>query len=88
MGGSSMGAHMKVTVDIADPLFRQAKSQARQRGTTMRALIEEGLRRVISEPGPTGYRLPDCSVTGDGPTALWTDGTWEDKLAVIYEGRA
>jgi hypothetical protein len=82
-----MGTHMKVTVEIADPLFRQAKSQARRRGTTMRALIEEGLRRVIAEPGAAGFRLPDCTVTGDGPTELWTDGAWDDKLAVIYEGR-
>ena len=88
MAGSNMGTHMKVTVEIADPLFRQAKSQARQRGTTMRALIEEGLRRVIAEPDSSGFRLPDCSVTGDGPTERWTETTWDEKLAMMYEGRA
>lgn len=83
-----MGTHMKVTVEIADPLFQQAKAQAHQRGTTMRALIEEGLRRVIAQPEPVGFRLSDCTVTGGGPTELWAQATWDDKLGLLYEGRA
>jgi hypothetical protein len=88
MGLGSMGTHMKTTVEIADPLLEQAKVEARRRGTTVRSLIEEGLRRVIAEPNVDGYVLPDCSVSGDGPTELWLTSTWDEKLAAIYEGRA
>ncbi len=82
-----MGTHMKTTVEIADPLLEQAKAEARRRGTTLRLLIEEGLRRVIAEPASTAYVLPDCSVDGGGPTDLWLSSTWGDKLEIIYEGR-
>lgn len=87
MGLGSMGTHMKTTVEIADPLLEQAKAEARRRGTSLRALIEEGLRRVIAEPTAAAYVLPDCSVSGSGPTDLWLNSTWDDKLEMIYEGR-
>ena len=82
-----MGTHMKTTVEIADPLLQQAKAEAHRRGTTLRSLIEEGLRRGIAEPAATAYVLPDCSVDGDGPTDLWLSSAWDDKLEIIYEGR-
>ena len=82
-----MGAHMKTTVEIADPLLEQAKAEAHRRGTTLRALIEEGLRRVIAEPAAVTYVLPDRSVAGGGPTDLWLSSTWDDKLEIISEGR-
>jgi len=84
---SSMGTHMKTTVEIADPLFAEAKAEARRRGTTVRALIEDGLRRVIADPSPSRYVLPDCSYGTGGPTDAWVGATWEQKLDVIYEGR-
>lgn len=84
---SSMVTHMKTTVEIADPLFAEAKAEARRRGTTVRALIEEGLRRVIVEPQATGYVMPDCSYGSGGPTELWLNSSWEQKLEIIYEGR-
>ena len=78
---------MKTTVEIADQLPEQAQAEARRRGTTLRSLIEEGLRRVIAEPTVTAYVLPNCSVSGDGPTDLWVSSTWGDKLEMIYQGR-
>ena len=83
-----MGTHMKTTVEIADPLFAEAKAEARRRGVTVRALIEDGLRRVIAEPSPNRYVLPDCSYGTGGPTDAWLGATWEEKLEVIYEGRS
>ena len=44
-----MGAHMKTTVEISDPLLREAKRTAQEGGTTLRELIEIGLRRVLEE---------------------------------------
>lgn len=40
---------MKTTVEIADPLLREAKREAQHAGITLRELIETGLRRVLDE---------------------------------------
>ena len=45
----SMGTHMKTTIEISDALFASAKRFAQQRQTTMRALVEDGLRRVLND---------------------------------------
>jgi hypothetical protein len=62
-----MGAHMKTTIEISDALFATAKVVAHSRQTTLRALIEEGLRRILSEaseqPKPV-FKLKDASVHG------------------------
>ena len=50
---SNMGPHMKTTIEINDELFRSARQRAADTGTTLRALVEEGLRSVlarVSEP--------------------------------------
>jgi Bacterial antitoxin of type II TA system, VapB len=39
---------MKTTIDIADPLFDEARRVAEREHTTLRALIEEGLRAVLA----------------------------------------
>ncbi|MDH3525094.1 MAG: hypothetical protein OES32_16075 [Acidobacteriota bacterium] len=40
---------MRTTVEIADSLFERAKTTMVRRGTTFRALVEEGLARVVEE---------------------------------------
>jgi hypothetical protein len=40
---------VKTTVDIADGLLAQAKERARDERTTLRQLIERGLRSVLAE---------------------------------------
>ena len=44
-----MGTHMKTTIEISDALLEAAKQQAGDRATTLRALVEEGLRTVLEE---------------------------------------
>ncbi len=39
---------MKTTIELPDPLFRQAKVLAARRGTTLRALVVEGLQHVTA----------------------------------------
>ena len=46
---ADMGAHMKTTIDIADALLLEAKQITARNGTTVKALVEAGLRQVIAE---------------------------------------
>ncbi len=56
------------TVRLPDSLIALAKKKARERGTTLTALLEEGLREVVSErPGsakPRRVKLPISSAKG------------------------
>jgi hypothetical protein len=47
---------MKITVEISDDLYRQAKSEAALRGRKLKDLVEEGLRLVLETPRPTSKR--------------------------------
>ena len=44
----------RTTVRLPDDLIRRVKAKAASEGRTLTALIEEGLRRVISESPPCG----------------------------------
>ncbi len=58
---------MKTTIEMSDPLFKSAKELAQRSQTTLRALIEEGLRRVISESqikSRPAFKLKKASVRG------------------------
>ena len=76
---------MKTTIDIQDALLTRAKRHARRNGRPLRAVVEEGLRLVLSTSATRSrYRLPDMSV-GDpaGPDPLETY-TWQDLREMIY----
>lgn len=63
----SMDARMKTTIEISDGLFNAAKALAKERHTTLRALVEEGLRRVLNDPQLTpqpSFQLKDARVHG------------------------
>lgn len=77
---------MKTTVEISDSLLAEARSLAGHRGTTLRQLIEDGLReslRKISKR-PVRFRLQDGSVGGKG---LQEPLSWPKIRQRIYEGR-
>lgn len=62
-----MGGNMKTTIDVSDALFNSVKELARQRRTTLRALIEEGLRRVLNDAqakAKPAFKLKDARVHG------------------------
>jgi len=85
---TSTGAHItKTTIDISDALFEAAKSLAVRRGTTLRALVEDGLRTVIdAAPGPGVFHLRDESVSGQGVHSGLRDGQWAAVADRIHEG--
>ncbi|OFZ99646.1 MAG: hypothetical protein A2Z64_08375 [Betaproteobacteria bacterium RIFCSPLOWO2_02_67_12] len=82
-----MGAHMKTTIEISDPLLRQAKRVAAKERTTVRALVEQGLRRELgARQRGARFRLRPVTVGGKGLQPGVTHA-WERLAALIYEGR-
>lgn len=49
---------MKTTVEIPDPLFRQAKSRAAERGQTLKEFFEEALRDKLRKRKAAGSSEP------------------------------
>jgi Arc/MetJ family transcription regulator len=83
-----MGTLMKTTIEISDALFDDAKRHATERGTTLRALVEEGLRTVLdSGPEADAFTLRDASVEGKGPRPDIREGDWDRIAEAVYEGR-
>jgi hypothetical protein len=81
-----MGVWVKTTIDIADGLLREAKDLARRQRTTLRALLEEGLRHVLERrrrPPREGIRLVTFRGRGLRPDV----GSFADMLERAYDGR-
>lgn len=81
-----MGTHMKTTIDIADALLEEAKEVARAEGTTLRALVEEGLRIALKERCQPGGR-PALGRSSYGTGWLrpaFRDGGWDAIRDEIY----
>lgn len=79
---------MKTTVEISDQLLREARQQAAQEKVTLRALVERGLRHVLSQkPAKTPFRLRDASFSGKGLHPDLGEATWERIRALAYEDR-
>lgn len=79
---------MKTTVEIADPLLDAARVTAAKEGTTVRALIEEALRRLLQDrKARRGFRLRKASFRGQGLQPGMREGDWEQLRELIYEGR-
>jgi len=82
-----MYCRMKTTIDIADDLFERAQRLARKEGTTLRALTEEGLRRVLAEKRGKPKALPPLVTFGGGGLAdEFKDGNWDKVRDEIYRG--
>lgn len=79
---------MKTTVDISDALLARAKRYAKKTHRPVRALIEEGLRRVLDESAAgTAYDLPDRSVGRPGTHNPLEGLAWSELRNEIYGGR-
>lgn len=74
-----MGTLVKTTIELSDALFHSAKAHAQQSQTTLRALVEEGLRRVLSDAHATAkpaFKLQDASVHGQA-ILVSEPGLWQ-----------
>ncbi|HTL36118.1 MAG TPA: hypothetical protein VL326_23465 [Kofleriaceae bacterium] len=77
---------MKTTVEISDPLFREAKEEAQRTGTTLRDLIEIGLRRVLEERKATKrpFKFRDASNPDAKPLPGIDPSDWPRIRDIIY----
>ncbi len=79
---------MKTTIEISDSLLEEAKRLAAKEGTTVRAYVEQGLRRIVAERKTRGqFRLRKASFKGKGLQAGGQDATSERIRETIYQGR-
>jgi len=79
---------MKTTIDITDGLLAEAKRTAASEHTTIRALVEEGLQRVLTERRERApFKLRDASYRGEEGIRPEFEGNWEAIRDAIYEGR-
>jgi hypothetical protein len=79
---------MKTTVEISDPLLREARKLAAREGVTLRTVIERGLHRVITETKQgTPFKLRRASFKGKGLQPDLRHASWEHIRDLAYEGR-
>jgi hypothetical protein len=79
---------MKTTIEISDPLLEAARQVAVQEKTTVRALVEEGLRKVIEERRQgSAFKLRKVTFKGQGLQPGLAGASWEQIRELIYEGR-
>jgi hypothetical protein len=87
-----MGVHIgaKITLDIAYPLFEEARALAARERTTLRALVEEGLRQVVARArSRESFRLRDARFKGAGRGLRpeYATGGWARIRRAACEGR-
>jgi hypothetical protein len=79
---------MKTTVEISDPLLRQARELAAREGVTLRTLVERGLYRVIAETKHgASFKLRRASFKGKGRQPELSEASWDRIRALVYKDR-
>jgi hypothetical protein len=79
---------MKTTIEISDPLLREARKLAQREGVTLRALVERGLHRVVTgAKSGTPFKLRRAAFKGKGLQADVHGDSWDKLRDLTYEGR-
>ena len=77
---------METTIEIPDSLLEEARKLASQEGTTVQALVETGLRQVLSERKKRGrFKLRKASFKGAGLQPGVADASGERIREMSYE---
>ncbi len=71
---------MKVSVEISNPLFEEARRVAAERGVSMQSLVELGLRQILAqeESKRESFQLRDARVQGHGLQPDFSSASWSD----------
>lgn len=77
---------MKVSVEISNPLFEEARRVATERGVSMQSLIEMGLRQILAqeESKRESFQLRDARVPGHGLQPDFSSASWSEIRNAIY----
>jgi hypothetical protein len=79
---------MKTTIEISDPLLREARELAARQGVTLRTLVERGLHRVIAETKHgVPFRLRRASFKGKGRQPELGEASWGRIRDLVYKDR-
>jgi hypothetical protein len=79
---------MKITIDIPETLLRSARKIAVREGTTVRALVEQGLRRMIEHSNRRRtFHLRKVSFRGRGLRPELRNVSWKQLRALAYGSR-
>lgn len=79
---------MKTTLDIPDPLLREARKMALRERTTLRALVERGLWQVVVKSKRRRvFKLRKASFKGRGLRPDLRDADWDRVRDMAYNGR-
>lgn len=79
---------MKTTVDLPETLLKRARAVAMREHTTIRALIEECLRRILKErEAAPAFKLESVTFGGQGLSAEARGLTWSEILEMSYGAR-
>lgn len=83
-----MVSHMKTTIQIPDSLFQEVRKLAHRDRTTLKALVEQGLRRILSErKRRDGFVLRRATFKGQGLQPVLAGSSWDHIRELSYEGR-
>jgi predicted transcriptional regulator len=81
---------MKTTIELPDDLLERSKAVARRENSTLKALIEEGLRLALRERARSRKRAAVFSLQafkGDGLTPEFGGASWDKVRDEIYRDR-
>jgi predicted transcriptional regulator len=79
---------MKTTIQIPDSLLKELRKLANEENTTLKSLMEEGLRRIISERKRRGkFKLSKATFRGSGLQPGLEGASWDRIRDISYEGR-
>ena len=81
-----MVSHMKTTLNIDDTVMQRLREEAPRRGTTMSALVEAGIRRILDEgvdADPTPRSIPPLPTWQGGE--MLVDVSNRDELYRVME---
>ena len=83
-----MATHMKTTVEISNSLLEETRRLAAREKKTVKALIDEGLRRIIADrkqKKKSAFKLRKASFKGSGLQPHAASSSWERIRDMIYE---
>ena len=81
-----MVSHMKTTLNIDTSVMQRVREEAARRGTTISALVEAGLRRILEvEPAGTTGPLSELPRWRSGGARVDVANRWELAAAMDEE---